>query len=362
MTYGRRLLPSRVSLLAGAVVLVGLVAAACATGDDEVVRAEEAAETSLADASGSVTSFALENECDVMAEEFDIASEVAGEIDVDRDRGRLLLSSQGGGPPEAGALEQEHVWDGDTGYFRVAGFGWTEAAGADFATTDFVTFGLIPIDPNEQLGFLESVADPEATGDEVIRGVDTTGHAFEFSTHDLAAASGISSEMADELAADPAAAGEAEVWVDENGVARRLYFSVEFPEMPPDPAGTQSCTTDYFDFGVDVGDVLPTPDEVAASEDEMIASMTANLRAMYSAAGATEEESTCLAQVSGPDLDFDDLATREELDDRFPVDQWVGEVAECAPEDRLRLLHSTMVDAYLAGELPDPWEGLFPGE
>ncbi len=254
-------------------------------------------------------------------------------MDLAADKVRVVIQLDEAGAETSMELEQEHVWDGGQTFVRVGDFGWREdTAAGDFATSDFITFGFLPLDPADQLEFLLAASDPQEIGQEEVRDVQTSGYAFELSTYDLAGSADLPPEVVEEFESAPEIPIGAKVWIGDDSLTRRLEFSVDFPEMPPDPAGAQTCTTNYFDFGTEVGKAFTSPEEVAASEDALLDEMNENVRLMYVAAGATDAEATCLNEtLGGPDLHLSAPTTREETENRLPVENWIQDAAECAP-------------------------------
>lgn len=124
-------------------------------------------------------------------------------------------------------------------------------------------------DPSQSLAFLRGAGDVEELGREDVRGVSTT--------HYRARA-----DLADALADLPDAQREVlepqietlreagmdelpiEVWIDDDGLPRRMRMTMDFPDGGADvPAGTaMSIEIEFFDFGEPVSITVPPADQV----------------------------------------------------------------------------------------------------
>jgi hypothetical protein len=192
-----------------------------------------------------------------------------------------LLGGAGGGSLPAGFDEpMQVVVDGTTAYVRLPMLegllgtsGWLAATPEDLDTVGALGFGAGTSDPSQLLQALRGMADDvEEVGHEQIRGEDTTRYR---GTLDL-------SKALDQVPEDRRAALEqqlegfdteladvpAEVWVDEDGLARRLRL--DFADLATQQVGSATSATltlELFDYGDDVTVDVPPADETTPIGD-----------------------------------------------------------------------------------------------
>jgi hypothetical protein len=166
------------------------------------------------------------------------------------------------------------VVDGTTAYIRLpllegllGRSGWLKATPDDLDTVGSFGFGAGTGDPSQLLEVLRGVADDvEEVGQDDVRGETTTHYR---GTVDLSKAleqvpaerrAALEQQLKGfdaELAAVPA-----EVWVDGDGLARRLRL--DFADLAAQEVGgatTATLTLDLFDYGDDVTVEVPPADE-----------------------------------------------------------------------------------------------------
>jgi hypothetical protein len=138
--------------------------------------------------------------------------------------------------------------------------------------------GLADQDPSKQLEYLRGASDDfEEIGPEPVRGVDTTHYRAVISlrkTVDVAPADQRDAlrRMTDQLIEETGLDSlPMEVWIDDEGLPRRMRMEQDFASVPGAPSGaSMSITMEFFDFGVDV-DVEPPPDDQVTDMSELLA-------------------------------------------------------------------------------------------
>ncbi len=121
--------------------------------------------------------------------------------------------------------------------------------------------------PTAGLDYMRGTKDVEEVGKEKVRGVQTT-HYKAVADFDLLASA--SPEAADSISRLKELTGieeaPVEVWVDEKGLARKLYMVMDYNPPPDAPAGTpagrMSMSYLFYDFGTPVDVKLPPADQV----------------------------------------------------------------------------------------------------
>jgi hypothetical protein len=134
--------------------------------------------------------------------------------------------------------------------------------------------GLGQSDPSEFLAYLEGVsAGVKKVGSEPIRGVDTTHYSASIDLRKAVARADAPQSLRDEIkdlfgnSDGPAATIPADVWVDDDGLARRIKLQLDFGDIAPADAEagdlpTMTISMDLYDFGVPVHVEAPPADEV----------------------------------------------------------------------------------------------------
>lgn len=201
---------------------------------------------------------------------FQLAAE--GFINYETGHGIMTLDLGALGIPGAPAGEAEMRMLGSVVYMRVPG--------AELGNRPWIKFdldamgeggapvpGLNPAsnDPRGVLDALRGVSgEVKEVGRESVRGVETTHYR---ATVDLQKAQDeVPEKRRDDFAAFSDKLGienlPIEVWVDDEGRARRLAYEVETPGKGQVPASQVDLIIDLFDFGVDVAVEAPAESEV----------------------------------------------------------------------------------------------------
>lgn len=215
-----------------------------------------------------------------------------GVIDMVSRRGRMTMNMDGAG--SAGGLMGldgfEIVFDGMVIYMKYpqeitsrlpGGKPWIsidlqaagEGMGVDFNALSQAGGN----DPSQTLQFLRGASgEVETVGEEEVRGVPTTHYraTIDFdkiadqAPADIRKAVESSIESMQEMAKVQSA--PMDVWIDDEGFARRMTFSVDVdPREQAANAMTMTMTMEMFDFGVDVDIEIPPPSEVTDMSDFM---------------------------------------------------------------------------------------------
>ena len=144
----------------------------------------------------------------------------------------------------------------------------------DLGSADHALPGLGQSDPSQFLAYVEKVSDGVTkVGSEPIRGVDTTHYKASLDMGKAVDRAGVPPSLRDELRhlfgrSDGASAIPADVWVDGNGLARRIKLQLDLGALVGGAAGsgdtapTVTASMDLYDFGVPVHVVAPPADAV----------------------------------------------------------------------------------------------------
>ena len=202
-----------------------------------------------------------------------------GAFDFEQRKGEMTLKLVEG---DAGAFagESKAIFANTSVYYRVppgalaGGARWIRLDLQNIADATGVDFGPLvqgsQADPSQYLLWLSALG-PDVTriGEEEIRGVPTTRYraVVDLNLLEGQAPPGKEAEwsayvqtLRDRIGLDFI---PVEVWVDEDGLVRRLYHEYGFAAE-----GTSAVvTTELFDFGVDVNAKAPPPGQVAALND-----------------------------------------------------------------------------------------------
>ena len=131
-------------------------------------------------------------------------------------------------------------------------------------------------DPSQALQYLRAASeDVEEVGKEEVRGVETTHYRMAIDLRKVVERA--PEEQRDQLRATIEQLIEAsgietlptEVWIDDDGLARRVRFAYEGMHFAPGQTGAMTMTMELFDFGVEV-DVQPPPPEDVADIRELL--------------------------------------------------------------------------------------------
>lgn len=119
--------------------------------------------------------------------------------------------------------------------------------------------------PLKAVDYLEGVDGMEQVGRARVRGVPVTHYRGVVDLHSLLdeLPSDASASMKQAMEATGMTSFPMEVWIDDDGLPRRLEYSVSFPAALGSPTtGSAKIRMDYFAYGVPVDIDLPAPDEV----------------------------------------------------------------------------------------------------
>jgi hypothetical protein len=250
----------------GIVVAVALLlAGACGDGEDEAQTLEVSAETlqraastTLTDAStGRFEGMATFTGLGVDGRSETTEQDASGEYDAEAEAVHTVTTSDDG--------DGESIEVGGVAYRR--GYPFTgDDLGLELGADEWIRFDAVPgtgerppISPAELLADLEDfVGEVVEVGEDEVRGVDTTQLHGTYEVHDPEADASVSFDGATQ---------EVDVWVDDDGLVRRLDmdFRADGLEMH-----VQS-TVEFFDFGATVDIVAPatsTPFEELGSAPE----------------------------------------------------------------------------------------------
>lgn len=173
----------------------------------------------------------------------------------------------------------EIVQDGDVGYLRLPAIdgqlpegktwvrstaGDVEAAGFDFKELDAFTRN----DPRDVLGALRGLSGGvETAGSEELRGVETTHYRALLDPAELVREATATNADAASVLVRLSQTGVAEVpldvWVDGDGLVRKLALDVDVPEATSGQEGSVSLAFELWDYGEAVEIDLPPAAQVA---------------------------------------------------------------------------------------------------
>ena len=131
-------------------------------------------------------------------------------------------------------------------------------------------------DPSQVLQYLRAASeDVEEVGKEDVRGVETTHYRMTVDLRKVVERA--PEDQREQLRASVEQLIEAsgietvptEVWIDEEGLARRIRLAYETMELAPGQTGAMTMTMELFDFGVEV-DIQPPPPEGVTDIRELL--------------------------------------------------------------------------------------------
>lgn len=245
-------------------------------GATGVVRA--AAETTKKTGSSRVS---LDMKIDALGESMTIRGD--GAIDYLAQVGTLTISMKGAELPEGLDVGFQVIFADGVVYMRapVPMFGpkpWVKMDVGDLAAQQGPG-GLGLQNPADMLSFTKNASQVRAVGDDRVRGVQTTHYTMTLDVGKELAESDPS--LADLLDGTGFDAVPAELWVDGNGLVRRVSLDMsgfvdammkEMAEPGDDRRSsevTMKMTMEFFDFGTPVDVKLPDPSEVGDMADLM---------------------------------------------------------------------------------------------
>lgn len=118
-------------------------------------------------------------------------------------------------------------------------------------------------DPTQSLEYLKAAGDVEEVGSDRVRGVDTTQYHAVVDLREVArnGTEQVASSVERLIAATGTAEVPADVWIDSNGLLRRMSYRYRVSQGALG-ASSVSVTMDLFDFGVEVDVTPPPPNQV----------------------------------------------------------------------------------------------------
>lgn len=277
---------SRITALLATVALSALGLAGCGSEDVPEALSPQAAvaeaATKTADAGSARVTF-TGTVSGVPGGPFTISGE--GEY-YTRQQGRVTFDMSELGAATGGSLggEMEMVMDGSVIYMKLpsqvasglpGGKEWIrldlaaagEGLGVDFA--DLMQFQ--QMDPTQALKYLLGASeDFERVGSEDVRGVETTHYRgtvdFRKASELIPADSRDDFERVLELTGEPTIPFE--VWIDGDGLTRRMKYEQPLPADQGGEETTMALTMEMYDFGAEV-DVEPPPDDEVIDLQEL---------------------------------------------------------------------------------------------
>jgi hypothetical protein len=132
--------------------------------------------------------------------------------------------------------------------------------------------GLSQTDPSQVLRYLQAASDDiEEVGEEDVRGVGTTRYRISIDVDKVAQLAPVEARAAIEalLAESGLETIPAEVWIDGDGLVRRIGLAYEGMEFTPGQKGDMTLRVELYDYGVEV-EVQPPPAEQVMSFQELL--------------------------------------------------------------------------------------------
>ena len=235
--------------------------------------------TLAADKTAEVGTARVAMDMTMTTSEGEIRTSGEGVFDLDALQGEMTMNVVGPGNPEA--MTMEGVFDGTKIYMKFpasiaaqmpGGKSWISMDLQEVGEQEGLDFNALmqsgSSDPTQTLHYLRGASgDIETVGEEEIRGTPTTHYkatidydkVAEQAPADVREGMERNVELIKEWLGDDTA--PIDVWIDEEGFARRMKTSAEYAAGPA--AGTQmSMTMDLFDFGVEADIEIPPPSEV----------------------------------------------------------------------------------------------------
>jgi hypothetical protein len=210
-----------------------------------------------------------------------------GEGEFSGQQGRMTFDMSDLGAATGGAFggEMEMVMDGLVIYIKFppqvasqlpGGKEWIridlKAAGEELGVDFEDLMQLQQTDPTQTLQYLRGASDDfERVGSEQVRGVETTHYRgtvdLRKALERIPADSREAFERVLELVGDTKMPFE--VWIDDDGLARRMKYEQPLPAGESGEEMTMVLTTDMYDFGVEVDVEPPADDEVLDLQELM---------------------------------------------------------------------------------------------
>lgn len=241
-----------------AVVAVGAIGCGDSEsgGSPKSLEALAAAADKVSDAGSSAMSMSME--MSFGGEE--VTAEGEGAFDWVGETGEMTMTMSGAGLP--GEVEMDMIIDGNDVYMKMpeglgTGAGWYRMDAADVGS-GVGSANQLSQDPSKFVEFLRGASEDgvEDLGTEEIGGVPTRHYKAELSFEKILDQAP-DQEAVEEMRAQLEAFGDvdsvpAEVWIDEDGLPRRMEMTMDLG----DDAGAMEISIDMFDYGIEV-DVQP---------------------------------------------------------------------------------------------------------
>jgi hypothetical protein len=253
------------------VAAIAFVVPACGGGGDDPVEVVRAAATKTAGADSSHIALTVEMEGADPAASGTITA--TGAFRFDPPLGTMTMDMSGI-PGAAGMGTMEAVVDGTVVYMKFpaeiaaqlpGGKAWVKLDMATIGDQVGVDFAQLmqtsQSDPTQALQYLQGASDDiEEVDEEQVRGVDTTHYRGTVDLRRAAAQYEGAQREALESAIELLGTDSTliDVWIDDDGLARKMHYSIDLTKASNGEVGTTSYTFEMFDFGVEV-DVEPPP-------------------------------------------------------------------------------------------------------
>lgn len=130
--------------------------------------------------------------------------------------------------------------------------------------------GLSQTDPTQVLQYLRAASDDiEEVGEEDVRGVGTTRYRMSIDLDKVAQQAPEEARAAIEelLAESGLETIPAEVWIDGDGLVRRIELAYEGMEFTPGQKGDMDLRLELYDYGVEVDVQAPPADQIMSFQD-----------------------------------------------------------------------------------------------
>ena len=227
-------------------------------GAPESLEALAAAADKVSDAGSSAMTMSMT--MDLAGE--GISAQAEGAFDWIEETGEMTMTMTGTGIP--GVVEMDMIIDGDYAYMKMppelgAGAGWFRMD-ADDMGSGTGSANQLSQDPSKFVEFLRGASEDgvEDLGTEEIDGVATHHYKADLSFEKILDQAR-DQEAVEDMRAQLETLGDldaipAEVWLDEDGLPRRMTMSMDFGDD-----GAMEMSFDMFDYGIEV-DVQPPKD------------------------------------------------------------------------------------------------------
>ncbi len=248
--------------LGGLAALVVLRAACAGDGNGEEGGTPVAAAAAAATATAEVESYRSSIVLEYESSEGPVRIAGEGEFQAEPRRGRLTMTVEQAGS-RTDVAGTEIVYDGRVLYMTAPG---ATAPEQTWVAMDLGEAGRIGglsgfdrTDPAQALAYLQGAGEAEEVVTEEVRGAETTHYRLTVDLEEAAARSPEYRGVIEQgLQAGGAAEVPTEVWVDEDGLVRRVRMVYGGVPTAEGVSADVTVTTELYDFGAEV-DVQPPP-------------------------------------------------------------------------------------------------------